>query len=67
MSKIKCAKSPEICIKQVSSTEDRVKGKVMEDPNVPERQEAKKKIKNEQMDSTGEVAADSSPYLTPNP
>lgn len=53
--------------KQVSSTEDRVKGKVMEDPNVPERQEAKKKIKNEQMDSTGEVAADSSPYLTPNP
>lgn len=38
----------------------------MEDPNVPERQEAKKK-KNEQMDSTGEVAADSSPYLTPNP
>jgi len=39
----------------------------MEDPNVPERQEAKKKIKNEQMDSTGDVAADSSPYLTPNP
>lgn len=39
----------------------------MEDPNVPERQEAKKKKKNEQMGSTGEVAADSSPYLTPNP
>lgn len=63
MPKIKCAKSPEILIKQVSSTEDRVKGKVTKDPNVPQRQKAIKM--NEQMDSTGEVAAVSSPYLTP--
>lgn len=63
MSKIKCAKSPEILTKHVSSTEDRVKGTVTKDPNVPQRQEAIKM--NEQMDSTREVAADSSPYLTP--